>query len=108
VVLVDGAGVEVEDVGHHRHLGPRAGDRLADVPGLDLRKLLGVLLDEPGQPPQQPRAVGHTDGTPARERGAGTRHGLVGRVGVGGLELRDRLLGRGVDDRERHEPCPSR
>ena len=46
VVLVDRAGVEMEDLGDHADLAARAGDRLADVLRLDSRELLGVLLDE--------------------------------------------------------------
>src|SRR5262249_28615993 len=45
-VLVDGAGVEVEDLRDHPDLAAGAGDRLADVLGLDTSKVLGVLLDE--------------------------------------------------------------
>ena len=52
VLLVDGARVEVEDVGDHPHLAARPGDRLADVPRLDPRELLAVLLDERREPPQ--------------------------------------------------------
>ncbi len=56
-VLVDGAGVVVEDLGDHADLAPRAADRLADIARLDPRQLLGVLLDERGEPAQEPRAV---------------------------------------------------
>ena len=50
VVLVDGAGVEVEDLRDHADLGARAGDRLADVLRFDARELFRVLLDEHGEP----------------------------------------------------------
>ena len=49
-VLVDRAGVEVEDLRDHADLAARAGDRLADVLGLDPRELLGVLFDERREP----------------------------------------------------------
>ena len=77
VVLVDGAGVEVEDVGDHPDLAARAGDRLADVRRLDPRELLGVLLDERREPPQQPPPVGGRDGPPGRVSGASPRNRRV-------------------------------
>ena len=70
VVLVDGAGVEVEDVGDHADLAARAADRLADVCGLDPRELFAVLLDERREPPEQPPAVGRRN---ARQAGNAVR-----------------------------------
>ena len=98
VVLVDGAGVEVEDLRDHPDLGPRAGDRLADVARLDPRELLAVLLDERGEPAQQPRPVGRRNGSPGRERGLRAGDGGVGLLDPRLLELGDRLLGGGVED----------
>ena len=57
-MLVDRAGVEVEDLGDHADLAAGAGDRLADVRRLDACELLGVLLDQPGERAEEPRAVG--------------------------------------------------
>ena len=100
VVLVDGAGVEVEDLRDHAHLAARARDRLADVARLDPRQLLPVLLDQLGQPPQQPGAIGGRDGTPGRERLLRPRDGRIRLVHPGPLELGERLLGRGIEDGE--------
>ena len=58
VVLVDGAGVEVEDLRDHADLGARAGDRLADVLRLDAGELLRVLLDERREPAEEACAIG--------------------------------------------------
>ena len=49
-VLVDGAGVEVEDLRDHPDLAARPRDRLADVLRLDPCEFLGVLLDERREP----------------------------------------------------------
>ena len=102
VVLVDRAGVEVQHLRDHPDLAARAGDRLADVLGLDLRELLGVLLDERRQPPQQPGPVGRRDCAPGGVRRLGPRDGGVGLLDARLLELRDRLLGRRVEHGERH------
>ena len=102
MVLVDRARVEVEDLRDHADLGARAGDRLADVARLDGGELLGVLLDERGEPPQQARAVGRRDGAPRGKCRPGARDRLVGLLDAGLLELGDRLLGGRVDDRQRH------
>ena len=102
VVLVDRAGVEVEDLGDHADLAARARDRLADVLRLDLGELLGVLLDERREPPQQARPVGRGDRPPGRKRGLGPRDGGVGLLEAGLLELGDRLLRRRVEHGESH------
>ncbi len=102
VVLVDRAGVEVEDVGDHADLAARAGDRLADVLRLDPRELLAVLLDERREPPQQPPAVGGRNGAPGGERRPRASDRRVGLLDPGLVERRNRLLGRGVDDGDRH------
>ena len=103
MVLVDRARVEVEDVRDHRDLAARAGDRLADVPRLDPGQLLGVLLDEGCQPPQQARAIGDADGAPGRERRSRARDGGVHLLDAGLLELGDRLLRGRIHDRQRHD-----
>ena len=102
VVLVDGAGVEVEDVRDHADFAACAGDRLADVARLDLRELLVVLLDERREPPQQPAAVGGGDGAPRRVSRACAGDGSIGLTDPVPRQNRDRLLGRGVNDSEAH------
>ena len=97
-MLVDGARVEVEDVGDHADLAAGVGDRLADVPCLEQRKLVGVLLDERCQPTEEPSPVGRRDCAPGGEGGSSARDGRVGLGDAGGLELGDGLLGRGVHD----------
>ena len=102
VVLVDGARVEVEDLRDHADLGARAGDRLADVLRFDPRELLGVLLDERGEPAQEGGAIGGSHGTPVLEGLLRPSNRRVGLVDAGGLELGDRLLGGGVGDDQSH------
>jgi hypothetical protein len=55
--LVYRARIEGEDRRHHLDLAAGAGERLADVLGLDPRQLLMVLIDDRRQPPQQARTV---------------------------------------------------
>jgi ParB family chromosome partitioning protein len=98
VVLVDRSGVEVEDLRHHRHLAAGARDRLADVPRLDARELLGVLLDERRQAAQEARAVGRRDRAPGREGRMRAGNGRVRLLYPGLLELGERFLGGGVQD----------
>ena len=101
VVLVDGAGVEVEDLGDHADLAARARDRLADVARLEPRSSSCA-------PRRASRAgAAGAPGRPARRRATrGTRprarDGGVGLLDPRLLELGDRLLGRRVEDRERH------
>ena len=102
VVLVDRARVEVEHVGHHADLAAGAADRLADVLRLDQRELFPVLLDERRKAPQQPSPVGRRNGAPPGERPPSARDGRVSLLDAGLLERRDRLLGRRVDDGQRH------
>ena len=78
VVLVDGAGVEVEDVGDHAHLPARVAQRLAHVGGLQPRELFAVLLDEPRDAAQQAHAIGRLHGTPRGKRGLGRGDGAIG------------------------------
>src|SRR5919197_5841153 len=91
-VLVDGAGVEVEDVRDHGDLGAGVGDRLADVPRLEARELLAVLLDERREPAEEACAVGGRDGTPGGEGGARGGDRGVRLLDAGRLELGDGLL----------------
>ena len=102
VVLVDGAGVEVEDLRDHADLGARAGDRLADVLRLDPRELLGVLLDERCEPAQQARAIGGSNGAPFLVGRLGASDRRVCLLDPGRLELGDRLLGGGVGHDQSH------
>ena len=57
-VLVDGSGVEVEDLRHHADLAARSGDRLAHVLRLDPSELLGVLLDQRRESPKKAASIG--------------------------------------------------
>ena len=98
-VLVDRAGVVVEDLRDHANLAARSGDRLADVARLEARELLAVLLDQRRKPPQQPRPVGRRDSAPARERLLRAGDGRIRFLDAGRLDLGDRLLGRRVEDR---------
>src|SRR2546423_1128939 len=69
VMLVDGAGVEVEDIGDHAHLPARVGEWLAGVGGLQPRQLLAVLLHERRDAAQQASTIGGLHGAP---RGKGS------------------------------------
>ena len=100
VLLVDGAGVEVEDVGDHADLAAGASDRLADVLRLDPRELLVVLLDERREAAEQPAAVGGGDRAPSGKRRASARDGSVGLLDPGLFEGGNRLLGRRVENGE--------
>ncbi len=105
-VLVDCARVVVEDLGDHPDLAARSGDRLAHVARLEPRELLAVLLDERRETPQQPCPVGGCHRAPRRESSLCARDGGVRLLDPGRRDLRDRLLGRGVDDR-RHSRAAS-
>jgi hypothetical protein len=89
----------VQHLADHADLTARSRDRLADVPRLDPRQLFVVLLDERREAAQQPRAVGGRNRAPGGERGLRARDRLVGLLGARGLDLGDRLLRRGVQDR---------
>src|SRR5207247_6219481 len=90
------------DVGDPAGLATRVGDRRADVPRLEERELLAVLLDERREAPEEARPVGGRDGAPGR--GGGTRGGDGGvrLLDAGRLQLGDGLLGGGIDDGEGH------
>ena len=102
VALVDGAGVEVEDVGDHADLAAGAADRLADVGGFDACELLVVLFDEGREPAEQPPAVSGRNRPPSRKGAPGRRHRRVGLGNPSRLEGRNRLLGRRIDDGDGH------
>ena len=102
VVLVDGAGVEVEDLRHHADLAAGTRDRLAGVRRLEPRERLVLLLDERREAAEQAGAVGRSDGAPRREGGLRPGDGGVGLLDPGLLELGDRLLGGGIEDGQRH------
>ena len=103
VVLVDGPGVEVEDVRDHLDLAAGAGDRLAHVPRLDLR-------EAPRRAPRRasPGAAADARGRSARPRASpGTPPSPHARPPLPlprrrPAQLGDRLLGRGVQHRQRH------
>ena len=67
--LVDGTGVEVEHVGHGRHLAPARPDRLAGVRRLHLGEHVALLADGAGERPQPARPLGWRE-APPRRRGA--------------------------------------
>jgi hypothetical protein len=89
----------VQHLGDHPDLAACPADRLADVPRLDPRELLVVLLDEGREAAEERRAIGRRDGAPGREGGFRTRDGSVRLGDPRELELGERLLGRGVQDR---------
>ena len=101
-MLVDRAGVEMEHLGHHPDLPASARDRLAGVGRFEAGKGFGVLLDQAREPAEQATTVGWSHGAPGRERGRRTRDSGVGFLDTSLLELRDRLLGGGVEHGERH------
>ena len=97
VMLVDGAGVEVEDIGDHAHLPARVGEWLAGVGGLQPRQLLAVLLHERRDAAQQASTIGGLHGAP---RGKGSFGGGYCSISFGrarSIQVRYRLLGRRVD-----------
>ena len=65
-------------------------------------QLLVLILDERCEATQQPSAIGRGDGAPRREGGFRPCDGGVGLFDAGLLELRNRFLGGGIDDREGH------
>ena len=97
-MLVDCAGVEVEDLRCHLDLRTCTGDRLTDVARLDPRQLLAVFLDERREPAQQSGPIGRCNRLPRRESGFRRGNRAVGLVDAGLFELGDRLLGGGVQN----------
>ena len=102
MVLVDRAGIEVEDARNHSHLAACPRDRLADVLRLDPGQFLRVVLHQRCETTEQPRAVGDPDRAPAREGRLRARDGLVHLCDSRGLELGDGLFGRRVDHLDAH------
>ena len=102
VVLVDRAGVEMEDLGHHPHLAAQVRDGFADVPGLEQREFLGVLLNEPSEAAQQTGAVGGRHRAPPWKRGLRRRDRAVRFLDTRRLQLGERLLRRRVQQAECH------
>ena len=103
-MLLDGAGVEVEDVGDHAHLPPRVAERLADICRLETGETVGVLLDERRHPAQQASAVGRLNRAPGGIRSPRGGDGAIGLLDSRALQRRDRFLGRRVEDLERRHP----
>ena len=99
-----GAGVVGEGVGHHAHLAPGVGDRLAGVAHLQLGQALAFGVEAFGQAAQQPAPVRGGDGPPALERGRRPGHGRVGVVRGGRLQPLDHRLGGRVADLEQPRP----
>jgi hypothetical protein len=70
---------------------------------LDLRELLAVLLDERGEPSQEPRAVAGGDRTPGRER---LRRARATAASVSSMPASTSsaigMLGCGVENRQTH------
>ncbi len=97
-VLVHAAGVVVEHLDHGADLTSAGADGLADVGRLQLRQLLGVVLDRAGQPPEQPGPIGRRDVPPGREGVLRPRHRGVDLVRAGQLLLHQELLGGRVED----------
>jgi hypothetical protein len=67
-----------------------------------------MLLHERGQAAKEPRAVGRSDGAPGRKGCSRMGYGLIGFFDARLLELGDRLLGGGIENRERHRPLSPR
>ena len=101
-MLVDRAGVEVQDLRDHRDFAACALDGLADVLRLDTSELFVVVLDEHREPAQQPSAVGRHHRAPGREGGPRARNRGVHLLGARLVELDDRLFGRRVENGDAH------
>ena len=95
-----GAGEEAEVVGRERHLLARERDRLADVPRLDLRELLGVVGDHVGELQQQLGTLAGRRVEPLGQRLLRALDGLVDLVGRHVRDGADRLARRRVQDFE--------
>jgi hypothetical protein len=85
------AGEEADVVRGHGHLVPCVGQGLADVLGLEGRKLLRVLLDQ----------VAGSALEPLRKRVLGRLDGAVRILGRAARDLRDHLARRRIDDLHR-------
>ena len=102
--LVAQPGVVAEVVDHERHVGDaRHRERLPVVERLELRELLGVLLDQVGELPDAAPTLGRRHAAP-RSALEGLPRRLDGAIDVFGLTRRhlgERLFGRGVVGGER-------
>ena len=101
-MLFHGTGIEVEDVGHHPDLPPRVAERLAHVRRLEPGELLPVVLHQRRHAAQESRAISRLDSTPRWKRRAGGGDGAVRLLDARSIQVRDRTLGRGIENVERH------
>ena len=92
-----GAGEEAEVVGRERHLVAGDRHRLADVLRLELRQLLGVVVDRVGELEQQLHPVLGRLLAPGLERLAGCLDGALDVLGTRPRYLGDDLAGRGIE-----------
>jgi hypothetical protein len=99
-VLVDGTGVEVQNVGHHGHFTPAVGDGLPHVPCLEEGQLVGVLLHQHGKATQEPGPVRGGDRPPGRKGGGSPAHDGIGLVGALDGHVTDGPFRRRVDHRQ--------
>ena len=97
-VLVDCAGVKVEDLGDHADFVAAFGDGLAHVGRLELGQLFGVLLYLGCEPAHQAGPVGRSDRLPRRAGREGAGHRLVGLLHSADGHFGDDLLGGRIDD----------
>ena len=91
------AGEEAEVVGRERHLVARGHERLADVDRLELRELVGVLLDHVGERVEELGALLRRLLEPLRRRGLRGLDGAVDVLSAAARHLGDRLAGRRRD-----------
>jgi len=106
VVLVYRARIEVEDRPHHLDLAAGAGERLADVFGLDPRQLLVVLIDDRRPPPQLAGTVARRHRTGSGKPHSHARPPHPSLPYPGRLELGEDLLRRRLQY-ARHRPRSS-
>ena len=91
---------EAQVVDEERHLlVPHRLDRLAHVERLELRELVGLLLEGVGDPQEGQRPLAGRCLGPLRESPAGGRHGCVHVALAGERRRRDLLPRRGIQDR---------
>ena len=98
----DDAAEELQRVGGGGGVGDqRFLDRLAGVERLQPRQLCVALAQQVGGAAQDAAALDRLQPRPGRLRRARRLDGELDDVGRRGVELGDRLAGRGIDDRER-------
>ena len=95
--VASGAGEEAEVVGRERHLVARGHERLADVDRLELRELLGVVVDHVRELEQELGALLRRLPEPLGRGGLRGLDGAVDVLGAAARHLGDRLAGRGRD-----------